>query len=74
MIPTLDAALLCSSRVGSDLGCESGLVYGFAQIVSACSIISKKCQVGQCQEVFFQTDRRMVNREAQNKQTNTIMK
>ena len=25
MMPTLDAALLCSSRVGSDLGRESGL-------------------------------------------------
>ena len=24
--PTLDAALLCSSRAGSDLGLESGLV------------------------------------------------
>ena len=25
-MPTLDAALLCTSRAGSDLGCESGLV------------------------------------------------
>ena len=25
-MPTLNAALLCSSRAGSDLGCESGLV------------------------------------------------
>ena len=28
MTPTLDAALLCSSRAGSDLGRESGLVWG----------------------------------------------
>ena len=27
MTSTLDAALLCSSRVGSDLGHESGLVF-----------------------------------------------
>ena len=27
MTPTLDAALLCSSRAGSDLGRESGLGY-----------------------------------------------
>ena len=26
MMPTLGTALLCSSRVGSDLGCVSGLV------------------------------------------------
>ena len=26
--PTLDAALLCSSRAGADLGCDSGLVRG----------------------------------------------
>ena len=26
VMTTLDVALLCSSRVGSDLGCESGLV------------------------------------------------
>ena len=24
-MPTLDAALLCSSRAGGDLGCESGI-------------------------------------------------
>ena len=28
VMPTLDAALLCSSRAGSDLGRESGLVWG----------------------------------------------
>ena len=28
MTPTFSAALLCSSRAGSDLGCESGLVSG----------------------------------------------
>ena len=29
VMPTLDAALLCSSRAGFDLGCESGVVTGF---------------------------------------------
>ena len=31
-MPTFDAALLCSSRAGSDLGCESGLVRGALSI------------------------------------------
>ena len=31
-MPTLDAALLCSSRVGSDLGRESGLVEELCQL------------------------------------------
>ena len=32
MMPTLDAALLCSSRVGSDLGLESGFVEELCQL------------------------------------------
>ena len=33
LTPTLDAALLCSSRAGSDLGHEFGLVWGALQII-----------------------------------------
>ena len=33
MTPTLDTALLCSSRTGSDLGHESGLVEELCQWV-----------------------------------------
>ena len=32
MMPTLDAALLCSSRAGSDQGCESRLAWGALSI------------------------------------------
>ena len=37
MMPTLDAALLCSSRAGSDLGRESRLVRGALSIGFPCS-------------------------------------
>ena len=33
-MPTLDPALLCSSSAGSDLGCESGLIYKDLQVLS----------------------------------------
>ena len=32
MMPTLDMALLCSSRAGTDLGRESGLVEELCQL------------------------------------------
>ena len=40
MMPTLDAALLCSSRVGSDLGCKSDWLRSFVNWVHSSNQLS----------------------------------
>ena len=41
MMPTLDAALLCSSRAGSDLGRESGLGLKFSNVLNCIHAFAK---------------------------------
>ena len=50
MTSSLDAAMLCSSKAGTDLGCESGLVWGDIGIIAILK------HIGRANSVYAQFD------------------